>query len=78
MRALVDTWLYRSGIREDHTAQWFSHDNPEATESRERLAQDSLEMLIQWLKEGGNVGIHGSSSDDYDSLGLIKNLRCYQ
>jgi 6-phosphofructo-2-kinase/fructose-2,6-biphosphatase 2 len=31
----------------------------EANHSREQLAQDSLEMLIQWLKEGGNVGIHG-------------------
>ena len=51
--------MERSGIKEDHTAQYFSHDNPQATESRDRLAQDSLEMLIQWLKDGGNVGIHG-------------------
>ncbi|GLB40471.1 putative 6-phosphofructo-2-kinase [Lyophyllum shimeji] len=40
------------GIKEVHTAQWFSHDNPAANEDRERLASDSLEMLIQWLKEG--------------------------
>ncbi|KAH9481486.1 6-phosphofructo-2-kinase/fructose-2,6-bisphosphatase 1 [Psilocybe cubensis] len=46
------------GIQEDHTASWFSHDNTEANQSREQLAQDSLEMLIQWLKDGGNVGIH--------------------
>jgi len=26
---------------------------------REKLAEDSLEMLLQWLKSGGNVGIHG-------------------
>jgi 6-phosphofructo-2-kinase / fructose-2,6-biphosphatase 2 len=31
----------------------------EANQSRERLAHDSLDMLIQWLKDGGNVGIHG-------------------
>ncbi|KAG5337204.1 hypothetical protein C0989_010334 [Termitomyces sp. Mn162] len=49
----------QSGIKEDHTAQYFSHDNQSATESREQLARDSLEMLIQWLKDGGNVGIHG-------------------
>jgi len=49
------------GIREDHTASWFSHDNTEANHSREKLAQDSLEMLITWLKEGGNVGIHGTT-----------------
>ncbi|KAG5644373.1 hypothetical protein DXG03_008601 [Asterophora parasitica] len=51
-----------SGIREDHTAQWFSHENATANQSRERLAQDSLEMLIQWLKEGGNVGIHDATN----------------
>lgn len=49
----------RSGIKENHTASWFNHDNAAANESRERLSSDSLEMLIQWLKEGGNVGIHG-------------------
>jgi lysophospholipid acyltransferase (LPLAT)-like uncharacterized protein len=52
-------FLKRLGIQEEHTASWFSHDNTEANISREKLAQDSLEMLIQWLKEGGNVGIHG-------------------
>jgi hypothetical protein len=26
---------------------------------RDKLAEDSLEMLIEWLKEGGNVAIHG-------------------
>ena len=51
--------FYRSGKREDHTASYFSHDNTEATKIRDQLANDSLEMLIQWLKEGGNVGIHG-------------------
>ncbi|KAF5327775.1 hypothetical protein D9619_004559 [Psilocybe cf. subviscida] len=50
------------GIREDHNASWFSHENMEANHSREQLAQDSLEMLIQWLKEGGNVGIHDATN----------------
>jgi hypothetical protein len=57
---LFDCSIQRSGVKEDHTAQWFSHENEKANESRERLASDSLEMLIQWLKDGGNVGIHGS------------------
>ena len=52
---------HRSGKREDHTASYFSHGNVEATKLRDELASDSLEMLIQWLKEGGNVGIHGMS-----------------
>ncbi|ETW85635.1 hypothetical protein HETIRDRAFT_32529 [Heterobasidion irregulare TC 32-1] len=52
----------QSGIKEDHTASYFSHDNVEATRSRDQLAEDSLEMLIQWLKEGGNVGIHDATN----------------
>ncbi|KAH0830401.1 bifunctional 6-phosphofructo-2-kinase/fructose-2,6-bisphosphate 2-phosphatase [Lanmaoa asiatica] len=44
----------QSGIKEDHTAQYFSHNNVEATRIRDKLAEDSLEMLIQWLKRGGN------------------------
>ncbi|KAF5367096.1 hypothetical protein D9758_003959 [Tetrapyrgos nigripes] len=52
------TLVDRLGIKEDHTAAFFSHDNPDATLSRDKLAEDSLEMLIKWLKEGGNVGIH--------------------
>ncbi|KAJ3558630.1 hypothetical protein NM688_g811 [Phlebia brevispora] len=51
----------QSGKREDHRANYFSHNNVEATRLRDQLAEDSLEMLIQWLKEGGNVGIHGKS-----------------
>jgi len=45
-----------NGIREDHTASFFSNDNEEARRSREKLAEDSLEMLTSWLKEGGNIG----------------------
>ncbi|KAJ7510435.1 6-phosphofructo-2-kinase-domain-containing protein [Mycena galericulata] len=52
----------QSGIKEDHSASFFSHDNAEATLSRDRLAEDSLEMLIKWLKDGGNVGIHDATN----------------
>jgi 6-phosphofructo-2-kinase / fructose-2,6-biphosphatase 2 len=55
--------LSRSGIREDHTASYFSHENVEATKLRDKLASDSLEMLIQWLKDGGNVGILGATPE---------------
>lgn len=54
-----DHSFLRSGVKEDHTANYFSHGNEEATRLRDSLAEDSLEMLIRWLKEGGNVGIHG-------------------
>jgi 6-phosphofructo-2-kinase/fructose-2,6-biphosphatase 2 len=52
----------QSGVREDHTASYFSHNNPDATRSRDQLAEDSLEMLIQWLRDGGNVGIHDATN----------------
>ena len=51
-------------MREDHTASYFSHSNSEATKLRDQLASDSLEMLIKWLREGGNVGIHGAPIRD--------------
>jgi hypothetical protein len=57
--------IFRSGIKEDHTASYFSHDNAEATRLRDQLARDSLEMLIQWLKDGGNVAIHGEIIHSY-------------
>ncbi|KAI0928158.1 hypothetical protein AcW2_004260 [Taiwanofungus camphoratus] len=52
----------QSGLRENHNAEYFSHNNTEATRLRDQLAEDSLEMLIQWLKEGGNVGIHDATN----------------
>ncbi|KAI6043095.1 bifunctional 6-phosphofructo-2-kinase fructose-2,6-bisphosphate 2-phosphatase [Pisolithus marmoratus] len=52
----------QSGVREDHTSDYFSHNNVEGTKAREQLAEDSLEMLINWLKKGGNVGIHDATN----------------
>ncbi|KAF8526846.1 bifunctional 6-phosphofructo-2-kinase/fructose-2,6-bisphosphate 2-phosphatase [Hysterangium stoloniferum] len=59
------------GVKEDHTAEYFSHENQEATRLRDSLAQDSLEMLIQWLKEGGNVGIHDATNSTRDRRSKI-------
>ena len=66
----------RSGIREDHTASYFSHDNVEATKLRDKLAADSLEMLIQWLKDGGNVGILGAMALHVSALRSSCFSRC--
>ncbi|KAJ2924626.1 hypothetical protein H1R20_g12456, partial [Candolleomyces eurysporus] len=52
----------QSGVKEEHNASWFSHANQQANNSRDQLAHDSLEMLIQWLKDGGNVGIHDATN----------------
>ncbi|KAF8626416.1 hypothetical protein AX17_006582 [Amanita inopinata Kibby_2008] len=62
----------QSGIKEDHTASWFNHDNVAANLLRERLAEDSLEMLIQWLKEGGNVGIHDATNSTHTRRASIE------
>ena len=51
--------LSREGVKEDHSASYFSNEDKSARELRNRLAEESLNTLIKWLKEGGNVGIHG-------------------
>ena len=66
-------------MKEDHTANYFSHGNEEATRLRDALAEDSLEMLIQWLKDGGNVAIHGESHSSLLALELqLISSRCYE
>lgn len=52
--------IVRTGKKEQHMASFFSNKNDEATREREILAEESLEMLIAWLHEGGNVAIHGT------------------
>ncbi|KAI9434023.1 bifunctional 6-phosphofructo-2-kinase/fructose-2,6-bisphosphate 2-phosphatase [Lactarius indigo] len=62
----------QSGVKEDHTASYFSHGNAEANRRREQLAHDSLEMLIQWLKDGGNVGIHDATNSTRERRAYIE------
>lgn len=45
--------------KEDHSASYFSHSDQKASQVREKLAEESLEALIAWLKKEGNVGIMG-------------------
>jgi 6-phosphofructo-2-kinase/fructose-2,6-biphosphatase 2 len=50
----------RSGNpKADHSASYFSHSDQKASQVREKLAEESLESLIDWLKKEGNVGIMG-------------------
>jgi 6-phosphofructo-2-kinase/fructose-2,6-biphosphatase 2 len=49
------------GEKQPHMADYFSHSNASAKSVREKLAEESLESLIRWLKEEGNVGIMGES-----------------
>ncbi|CAG7845925.1 Fructose-2,6-bisphosphatase [Serendipita indica DSM 11827] len=52
----------RTGKKEVHSANFFSNENDEATKERETLAEESLEMLISWLYQGGNVAIHDATN----------------
>jgi len=52
----------RTGKKEIHSASFFSSQNDEAARQREILAEESLEMLIAWLHEGGNVAIHDATN----------------
>ncbi|CEL51896.1 6-phosphofructo-2-kinase [Rhizoctonia solani AG-1 IB] len=52
----------KSGITEDHTASYFSHSDDKASQLREALAEECLESLISWLKQGGNVAIHDATN----------------
>lgn len=50
-----------TGERLDQSATYFDSTNKQAQRDREKLASQCLENLITWLKEGGNVGIHGTT-----------------
>ncbi|KAE8231773.1 hypothetical protein CF326_g3200 [Tilletia indica] len=56
-RALAQAKLKNSGVREQHTADFFDPNNPVGANLRKQMAEECLEQLIGWLKRGGNVGI---------------------
>lgn len=62
-RAKAREQYQETGIKADHTANFFDNDNQSASKAREELAEECLENLIKWLKEeGGNVGIHDATN----------------
>ncbi|KAG9016607.1 Fructose-2,6-bisphosphatase [Tulasnella sp. 427] len=54
----------KQGVKEDHNANYFDHNNANAMKARESFAEESLESLISWLKAGGNVGIHDATNSN--------------
>ena len=60
-RAKYKKLLEETGKKADQSANFFDCSNDDAKAVREALAAECLENLIDWLKEGGNVGIHGAS-----------------
>lgn len=51
-----------TGAKDDHSASFFNPNNADAMGMRETMANDCLENLIDWLKQGGNVGIHDATN----------------
>jgi hypothetical protein len=47
-------------LSNNHSYSFFDPDNEYAKKIREQLAMDCLDELIDWLKKGGRVGIHGN------------------
>lgn len=54
------------GVKDDHSASFFDRANAEASKQREFLANECLEQLIEWLKKGGNVGIHDATNSSME------------
>lgn len=61
-RAKAREQYKQTGIKADHTANFFDNHNQDAAKAREGLAEECLENLITWLKEGGNIGIHDATN----------------
>jgi len=61
-RAKYKKLLEETGKKADQSANFFDCSNDDAKAVREALAAECLENLIDWLKEGGNVGIHDATN----------------
>ena len=56
----------------NHDAGFFDPGNPDAAEERQGLADECLEGLIEWLREGGNVGIHDATNTTMERRATIE------
>ncbi|KZT56982.1 bifunctional 6-phosphofructo-2-kinase/fructose-2,6-bisphosphate 2-phosphatase [Calocera cornea HHB12733] len=59
------------GIKEDHSAIYFSSNNEEGQKARDNLSEESLSNLISWLRAGGNIGIHDATNSTRDRRSKI-------
>ena len=64
--------IVRGKAKADHSADYFNHSNEAATQIREKLAEESLESLISWLKKEGNVGIMDATNTTRDRRDKIR------
>lgn len=64
-RAKARQAYLKTGQKSKHDASFFDNSNASAAKDREGLAEECLENLITWLKEGGgNVGIHDATNSN--------------
>lgn len=64
-RAKARQAYLKTGQKSKHDASFFDNSNASAAKDREALAEECLENLITWLKEGGgNVGIHDATNSN--------------
>lgn len=60
-----------------HSHAFFDPKNTAAKEIRDELALESLEELIAWLKQGGRVGIHGTTDISQLSIAHHPTPLCF-
>lgn len=58
-----------------HTHEFFDPGNVEATRSREELALNALDDMLDWLKDGGEVAIYDATNSTRARRQLVKS-RC--
>ncbi|BEI81000.1 hypothetical protein CcaverHIS002_0201600 [Cutaneotrichosporon cavernicola] len=61
------------GDKADHSATFFSDSNADAKATREQLAEEALESLIEWLKKEGNVGIMDATNSTHERRAWIRD-----
>ncbi|CED84624.1 bifunctional 6-phosphofructo-2-kinase fructose--bisphosphate 2-phosphatase [Phaffia rhodozyma] len=55
-----------------HSESYFNHADPDAKAVREKLAEECLDSLIDWLKREGNVGIHDATNTTKERRAAIE------
>ena len=59
----------RLGANQDH--RFFDPDNPEGVQARRALAIAALEDMLQWLHQGGDVGIYDATNSTRTRRDLV-------
>ncbi|KAJ3260860.1 hypothetical protein HK103_007423 [Boothiomyces macroporosus] len=69
-RRVVDNVTKSSETGTSHDAKFFDHSNAEAASLREKVAAETLNESIEWLKQGGKVAIHDMKLQGPDYINM--------